>query len=71
MLSFAPPPYNLKDVLEIVDNIDFKNPDDIHTVSHVYEGLLQKLGNENKLAGEFHTPRPSDPLYCTGGESHS
>src|SRR5439155_1475727 len=51
-------PYNLKDVLEIVDNLDFKNPDDIHTVSHVYEGLLQKLGNENKLAGEFYTPRP-------------
>jgi type I restriction enzyme M protein len=51
-------PYNLKDVLEIVDNIDFKNPDDIHTVSHVYEGLLQRLGNENKMAGEFYTPRP-------------
>jgi len=51
-------PYNLKDVLEIVDNIDFLNTDDIHTVSHVYEGLLQKLGNENKMAGEFYTPRP-------------
>jgi type I restriction enzyme M protein len=51
-------PYNLKDVLEIVDNIDFKNPDDIHTVSHVYEDLLRKLGNENKMAGEFYTPRP-------------
>ena len=50
-------PYNLKDVLEIVDNIDFLNTDDIHTVSHVYEGLLQKLGNENKMAGEFYTPR--------------
>jgi len=50
-------PYNLKDVLEIVDGIDFTNQDDIHTVSHVYEGLLQKLGNENKLAGEFYTPR--------------
>jgi type I restriction enzyme M protein len=50
-------PYNLKDVLEIVDNIDFKNPDDIHTVSHVYEDLLRKLGNENKMAGEFYTPR--------------
>jgi type I restriction enzyme M protein len=45
-------------VLEIVDNIDFLNTDDIHTVSHVYEGLLQKLGNENKMAGEFYTPRP-------------
>ena len=51
-------PYNLKDVLEIVDSIDFKNPDDIHTVSHVYENLLRRLGNENKMAGEFYTPRP-------------
>ncbi|MBI5446025.1 MAG: N-6 DNA methylase [Deltaproteobacteria bacterium] len=50
-------PYNLKDILAVVDEVDFKNPDDIHTVSHVYEGLLQKLGNENKLAGEFYTPR--------------
>jgi type I restriction enzyme M protein len=51
-------PYNLKDVLTIIDDIDFKNEDDIHTVSHVYEDLLKKLGNENKLAGEFYTPRP-------------
>ncbi|MEI8191152.1 MAG: N-6 DNA methylase, partial [candidate division NC10 bacterium] len=36
---------------------DFRNEDDIHTVSHVYEDLLRKLGNENKLAGEFYTPR--------------
>lgn len=51
-------PYNLKDVFAIVDEIDFKSQDDIHTISHVYEGLLQKLGNENKMAGEFYTPRP-------------
>jgi type I restriction enzyme M protein len=51
-------PYNLKDVLEIVDSIDFKNPDDIHTVSHIYEDLLKRLGSENKMAGEFYTPRP-------------
>ncbi|MEH2355714.1 type I restriction-modification system subunit M [Nostoc sp.] len=51
-------PYNLKDVLEIIDSIDFKNPDDIHTVSHIYEGLLKRLGSENKMAGEFYTPRP-------------
>jgi type I restriction enzyme M protein len=51
-------PYNLKDVLDIVDGIDFTNPDDIHTVSHVYEDLLRKLGQENRLAGEFYTPRP-------------
>lgn len=50
--------YNLKDVLKIVDNIDFLSQDDVHTVSVVYESLLRRLGNENKMAGEFYTVRP-------------
>ena len=50
--------YNLKEVVAIVDGIDFHSEDDIFTVSHVYEDLLQRLGNENRLAGEFYTPRP-------------
>ena len=50
--------YNLKAVLAIIDGIDFHNQDDIFTVSHVYEELLRKLGNENRMAGEFFTPRP-------------
>ena len=50
--------YNLKEVLAIVDQIDFHNRDDIFTVGHVYEDLLRRLGNENKMAGEFFTPRP-------------
>ena len=51
-------PYNLKDVLQIVNGIDFHSQDDIFTVSQVYEDLLQRLGNENRMAGEFYTPRP-------------
>ncbi|WP_449420569.1 type I restriction-modification system subunit M [Phormidium nigroviride] len=51
-------PNNLKDVLKIIDEIDLTNPDDIYTVSHVYEDLLKRLGSENKMAGEFYTPRP-------------
>jgi type I restriction enzyme M protein len=50
--------YNLKDVLEIINKIDFTSQDDIFTVSKVYEDLLQRLGNENRMAGEFYTPRP-------------
>jgi len=50
--------YNLKDVLQIINDIDFHNQDDIFTVSQVYEELLRKLGSENRLAGEFYTPRP-------------
>jgi type I restriction enzyme M protein len=50
--------YNLKEVLAIINEIDFTSQDDIFTVSQVYEDLLRRLGNENKMAGEFHTPRP-------------
>ena len=50
--------YNLKDVLLILDKIDFHNKNDVFTVSQVYEDLLKRLGNENRMAGEFYTPRP-------------
>jgi type I restriction enzyme M protein len=50
--------YNLKEVLAIIDGIDFHSQDDIFTVSQVYEELLRRLGSENRLAGEFYTPRP-------------
>ncbi|RKY60072.1 MAG: SAM-dependent DNA methyltransferase, partial [Candidatus Latescibacterota bacterium] len=50
--------YNLKDVLQIIDKIDFHSQDDIFTVSQIYEDLLRRLGSENRLAGEFYTPRP-------------
>jgi type I restriction enzyme M protein len=49
--------YNLKEVLAIINGIDFHSQDDIFTVSQVYEELLRRLGSENRLAGEFYTPR--------------
>lgn len=50
--------YNLKEVLQIINGIDFHSQDDIFTVSQVYEELLRRLGSENRMAGEFYTPRP-------------
>ncbi|WP_117236635.1 N-6 DNA methylase [Thermus sediminis] len=50
--------YNLKEVLQILNGIDFHSQDDIFTVSQVYEELLRRLGSENRMAGEFYTPRP-------------
>jgi type I restriction enzyme M protein len=49
--------YNLKDVLQLINGIDFHSQDDIFTVSQVYEELLRRLGSENRMAGEFYTPR--------------
>ncbi len=51
-------PYNMKDVIAILDKIDFQSLEDTHVVSTVYEGLLLKMGQEGGIAGEFYTPRP-------------
>ncbi|RME08608.1 MAG: SAM-dependent DNA methyltransferase, partial [Bacteroidetes bacterium] len=50
--------YNLKDVLDIINSIRFEKEDDIFTITRFYEDLLIQMGNENRIAGEFHTPRP-------------
>ncbi|WP_343410573.1 class I SAM-dependent DNA methyltransferase [Candidatus Amarolinea dominans] len=49
--------YNLKDVLTIINSIHFGSDDDIYTISQVYEDLLERMGAENRIAGEFYTPR--------------
>jgi len=51
-------PYNLKDVIALLDDIDFNNAEDSHVLSQVYEELLLRLGREGGVAGEFYTPRP-------------
>lgn len=50
--------YNLKDVLDVVNSIHFESQDDIFTITQFYEDLLVQMGKENRIAGEFHTPRP-------------
>jgi type I restriction enzyme M protein len=51
-------PYNLKDVIALLNEIDFNNAEDSHVLSQVYEELLLRLGREGGVAGEFYTPRP-------------
>jgi len=51
-------PYNLKDVIALLNDIDFNNVEDSHVLSQIYEELLLRLGREGGVAGEFYTPRP-------------
>lgn len=50
--------FGLKEVIAIVDKIDFHAPADVHTFSVVYEALLSRLGSGAGWSGEFYTPRP-------------
>lgn len=48
----------LRDAIDAIQEIQFEGTDDIHTLSHLYESLLAKLGREGGFGGEFYTPRP-------------
>ena len=49
--------FNFKDVVNLLDSLDFSDPKDTHTISLVYEDLLVKMGQEGGASGEFYTPR--------------
>ena len=48
---------NLKDVIEVINDIQFDAESDTFTITRFYEDLLERMGSENRTAGEFHTPR--------------
>jgi type I restriction enzyme M protein len=48
----------LRDAIDVVDTIDFHAPENVHTLSHLYESLLVRMGREGGMSGEFYTPRP-------------
>jgi type I restriction enzyme M protein len=50
--------FDLKEVIQLISQINFNNAEDSHIISQIYEELLLKLGKEGGIAGEFYTPRP-------------
>jgi type I restriction enzyme M protein len=50
--------HTLREVLDIIDSLNFQSGDEMFELSLVYEGLLQNMGDAGGYAGEFYTPRP-------------
>lgn len=48
----------LRDAIDAIQEIVFETAEDVHTLSHLYESMLAKLGREGGMGGEFYTPRP-------------
>jgi len=49
--------HTLREVLDIIDTLNFQSKDELFELSHVYENLLQGMGNDGGNSGEFYTPR--------------
>ena len=50
--------YNLREVLELVDQLKFQTSEDKHEMSSLYEDKIKNMGNAGRNGGEYYTPRP-------------
>ena len=50
--------YNLREVVNLVDELRFRTHKEKHEMSHLYEAKIQKMGNAGRNGGEYYTPRP-------------
>jgi type I restriction enzyme M protein len=48
----------LRDLVNIVDRIDFQADDSVHTMAYVYESIMKEMRDAAGDSGEFYTPRP-------------
>jgi len=50
--------YNLREVINLIDQLKFRTHAEKHEMSHLYEGKIQNMGNAGRNGGEYYTARP-------------
>ena len=50
--------YNLREVINRIDELRFRTHVEKHEMSHLYEAKIQNMGNAGRNGGEYYTPRP-------------
>jgi type I restriction enzyme M protein len=50
--------YNLREIIDQVDELRFGSQTEKHELSHLYEAKIKNMGNAGRNGGEYYTPRP-------------
>ncbi len=50
--------YNLREILDQIDELKFRSQTQKHELSHLYEAKIRNMGNAGRNGGEYYTPRP-------------
>jgi len=50
--------YNLREVINLIDELRFRTHSEKHEMSHLYESKIQNMGNAGRNGGEYYTTRP-------------
>src|SRR5246127_2477246 len=50
--------YNLREIIDHIDQLRFRSQSEKHELSHLYEAKIKNMGNAGRNGGEYYTPRP-------------
>jgi type I restriction enzyme M protein len=50
--------YNLREIIDHIDELRFRSQKEKHELSHLYEAKIRNMGNAGRNGGEYYTPRP-------------
>jgi len=50
--------YNLREIIEHIDELRFRSQAEKHELSYLYEAKIKNMGNAGRNGGEYYTPRP-------------
>jgi type I restriction enzyme M protein len=50
--------YNLRDIIDHIDELRFRSQAEKHELSQLYEDKIARMGNAGRNGGEYYTPRP-------------
>lgn len=50
--------YNLREIIDHIDELRFRSQKGKHELSHLYEAKIRNMGNAGRNGGEYYTPRP-------------
>jgi type I restriction enzyme M protein len=50
--------YNLREIIDHIDELRFGSRAEKHELSHLYEAKIRNMGNAGRNGGEYYTPRP-------------
>ena len=50
--------YNLREIIDYVDELRFRSQTEKHELSALYEEKIKRMGNAGRNGGEYYTPRP-------------
>lgn len=50
--------YNLREIVETIDELHFRSQTEKHELSYLYEEKIHNMGNAGRDGGSYYTPRP-------------